>query len=88
MKEIKDADNGIDKYKLVFIGSNREKFSFNIFRITLNFLSVIYNVEVSLKEAKISHRDLEKKIEEVKCNYKPKICRRKRKNKWSIDAGK
>ena len=28
MKEIKDADNDIDIYRLAFIGSNREKFSF------------------------------------------------------------
>ena len=79
MEEIKDADNGIDKYKLVFFGSNREKFSFNIFRMPLNFLSVIYNVEVSLKEAKISHRDLEKEIEELKYNYKPKNVEEKEK---------
>ena len=79
MEEIKDADNGIDKYKLVFFGSNREKFSFNIFRMPLNFLSVIYDVEVSLKEAKISHRDLEKEIEELKYNYKPKNVEEKEK---------
>ena len=35
--EIKDADDDIDIYKLVFIGSNRLKFNFNIFRIPLNF---------------------------------------------------
>ena len=30
MDEIEDADNDIDKYKLAFIGSNREKFNFHI----------------------------------------------------------
>ena len=30
MHEIEDADNDIDKYKLAFIGSNREKFNFHI----------------------------------------------------------
>ena len=49
--EIKDADNNIDIYKLVFPGSNREKFSFNLFRKPLNFISVIYHGEISLKEA-------------------------------------
>ena len=29
MNEIEDAENDIDIYKLVFFGSNREKFSFN-----------------------------------------------------------
>ena len=72
MKEIKDADNDIDIYGLVFIGSNREKFSINIFRMPLNFLSAIYNGEITLKEAQIFQRNLEKKIEELKYNYKPK----------------
>ena len=72
MDEIKDEDNDTDIYKLVFIVNNREKFNFSIFRMPLNFLSAIYNGEISLKEAEISQRDLEKKIEELKYNYKPK----------------
>ena len=58
--EIKNADNDIDKYKLPFIGSNRQKFSFKIFRMLLNFLSAIYNGEISLKEAEFKQRDTEK----------------------------
>ena len=77
MDEIKDEDNGIDIYKLVFIVSNREKFTFSIFRMPLNFLSAIYNGEITLKEAEISQRDLEKKIEELKYNYKPKTVEEK-----------
>ena len=38
----------------------------------LNFISAIRNGEISLKEAKISQRKIEKKIEELKFNYKPK----------------
>ena len=38
----------------------------------LSFLSAIYNGKITLKEAEISQRDLEKMIEELKCNYKPK----------------
>ena len=38
----------------------------------LDFLSAIYNGEISLKEAEIQQRDLEKKTEELKFNYKPK----------------
>ena len=68
--EIKDADNDIDKNRLVFIGSNRKKFNFNIFRMPLNFLSSIYNGEITLKEAEISQRTLEKKIEELKFGYR------------------
>ena len=70
--EIKDADNNIDIYKLVFPGSNREKFSFNLFRKPLNFISVIYHGEISLKEAEFLQKNLEKKIEELRFGYKPK----------------
>ena len=35
-----------------------------------HFLSAIYNGEISLKEAEISQRNLEKKIEELKFNYR------------------
>ena len=37
------------------------KFNFNIFKMPLNFLSAIYNGEITLKEAEIFHRNLEKK---------------------------
>ena len=77
MNEIKDEDDDIDKYKLVFIGSNREEFSFNIFRKPLNFISAIYNGEITLKEAEISHRNLEEKIEELKYKYEPKNVKEK-----------
>ena len=41
MDEIKDTNNEIDYNKLLFIGSNKEKFKFNIFRMLLYFLSAI-----------------------------------------------
>ena len=47
-----------------------KKFIFNTFRMLLDFLSAIYNGEKSLKEAEISQRNLEKKIEELKFNYR------------------
>ena len=72
MDEIEDADKDIDICKLVFIGSNKEKFTFNIFRMPLNFVSAIYNGEITLKEAQNFQRNLEEKIEELKYNYKPK----------------
>ena len=75
MDEIKDADNGIDKYKLVFIGSDREKFNFNIFRMPISFLSAVYNGKISLKEAEVSQRKMEEKIEELK-GYKPENAER------------
>ena len=36
----------------------------------LNFLSAIYNGENFIKDAEISQRNLEKKIEELKFNYR------------------
>ena len=71
MDEIKDADKGIDVYRLVFIRSNRKEFNFNIFKMPLSFLSAIYNGEIIFKMAEISQRNLEKKIEDLKYNYKP-----------------
>ena len=77
MDEIEDADDGIDLYKFVFIGRNREKFNFNIFRKPLNFLSAIYNGEIALKRAEIFQRYLDKKIEKLKFNYKAKNVKEK-----------
>ena len=72
MDEIKDADDYIDDGKFFFIGSNKEKFNFNFFNKPLNFISAIYNGEISLKEAEFRPKTLEKKIEKLKFNYKPK----------------
>ena len=60
--EIEEDDNDIDINKLAFIGSDREKFKFNTFDMPLNFLSIIYSGEVSLKEAEFEQRNLEKKL--------------------------
>ena len=54
MDEIEDADNYTEIHQLVFIGSNKENFNFNIFKMPLNFLSAIYNGKISFKEAEIS----------------------------------
>ena len=51
MDEIKDADDHIDDGKLLFIGSNKEKFNFNTFNKPLNLILAIYNGEILLKEA-------------------------------------
>ena len=72
MDEKKDAHDDIYDDKLLLIGSNKEKFNFNTFNKPLNFISGIYNGKISLKEAEIKQRDLEKKIGELKSNYKPK----------------
>ena len=53
-------------YLLVVIKEN-----FNTFRKPLNFISAIYNGEISLKE-EFFQKNLEKKIEDLKFNYKPK----------------
>ena len=88
MDEIKDAEDDIDNNKLLFIGSNQEKFSFNIFRMPLNFLSAIYNGEISLKEAEFKQTDLEKEIENLHFYYIPKNKEEKKRKKSSIDASK
>ena len=61
MVEIEEVNNDIDIYKLAFIGSNQENFNFNTFRMSINFLSDIYNGKISLNEAKFKQRNLEKK---------------------------
>ena len=65
MDEIEEVNSDIDIHKLLFIGSNKEKFNFNTFRIPLNFLSDIYNGKISLKEAEFKQRDLEIKIKDL-----------------------
>ena len=70
--EMEDADDNIDDSKLLFIGSNKEKINFNTFRKPLNFISAIYNGEISLKQAEFSQKNLEKKIEDLQFYYKPK----------------
>ena len=75
MDEIEEADDAFDKYKLGFIGSNREQFNFNIFRMPLEFPSAIYNGEISLKEAEFSQRKMEEKIEQLR-GYRPEKAER------------
>ena len=61
MDETEDADDDIDDSKLLFIGSIKQKFNVNTFRKLLNFISAVYNGEISLKEAEFSQNNLEKK---------------------------
>ena len=70
--EIEDAGNNIDNNELLFIGSDKENVKYNIFSTPLNFLLDIFNGKITLKKAEINQRDLNKKIEELKFNYKPK----------------
>ena len=75
--EIEDESDEINIHMLVFISSNKEKFNFNTFRMSLDFLSAIYHGEILLKEAKMSQRNLEKKIEELQFDYRPKNVKEK-----------
>ena len=50
MDEIKDTNYDIDDGVLLVIGNNKEKFNFNTFNKPLNFISAIYNGEISLIE--------------------------------------
>ena len=79
MHEIEDAEDDIDVGNLLFIGSNWKKFNFNTFKMPLNFLSDIYNGEISLKQAEFFQKNLEKKIEKLQIDYKPKNIKKKKK---------
>ena len=59
MGEIEDENHDIDNNKLIFVGSNKEKFNFNTFNKT-DFISAIYIGKTSLKEAEFDQRNLEK----------------------------
>ena len=61
MDEIQDTDDDMDNGKVLFIGSNKEKFNFNSFMKPLNFISAIYDGNISLKEAENFQKNLEKK---------------------------
>ena len=89
MDEIEDANDDIDNCKPFFIGSNKEKFNFNTFNKPLNFISAIYNGEISLKEAEFKQRNLKKKNRGVKrLQTKKRRRRRRKRNQGSIDASK
>ena len=72
MDEIEDVNKDINVKKLAFIGSNREKFNFNKFKIPLNFLSSIYNGQIALKVAEFLQNNLYDEINELKYKYKSK----------------
>ena len=73
MDEIAGDYDDIDTNKLVFIGINKEKFNFNTFDMPLNFLSNIYTVKISLKEAEFNQRDLGKPKNTKKSKRKKRI---------------
>ena len=72
MDEIEEDDDDIDINKLCFIGSDKQKFNFNTFRMPLNFLQDIYKEKISLKEAEFKQRGLEIKIRDLQFGYTPK----------------
>ena len=63
--ETGNADNDIEDGKLLFIGSNKEKFNFNI-RKPWDFISAICNGKISLKETETKQRELNEKTEKLK----------------------
>ena len=86
--EIEDVDGDINNGKLLFIGDNKENFNFNTFNMPLNFLLDIYNRKISLKEAEFNKRNLERNNRRSTIWLWTKKEKRKRRNKWSIDASK
>ena len=79
MDETKDADDDIDDGRLLFIGSNKEKFNFNTFRMPLNFLSDIDNAKTSLNKAEFEQKDLEKSWKSYNLTINQKIKKKKKK---------
>ena len=79
MDEIEEANDDIDLNMLAFIGNNNENFNFNTFKMPLNFVSNIYNVKISLKEAKFEQKDLETKVGGLRFGYKSKTKEEKEK---------
>ena len=79
MDQTKDADDDIDDVKLLFIGSNKEKFNFNTFRMPLNFLSDIDNAKTSLNKAEFEQKDLEKSWKSYNLTINQKIKKKKKK---------
>ena len=86
--EIEDVDGDINNGKLLFIGDNKENFNFNTFNMPLNFLLDIYTRKISLKEAEFNKRNLERNNRRSTIWLWTKKEKRKRRNKWSIDASK
>ena len=79
MDQTKDADDDIDDVKLLFIGSNKEKFNFNTFRMPLNFLSDIDNAKTSLNKAEFEQKDLEESWKSYNLTTNQKIKKKKKK---------
>ena len=79
MDETEDADDDIDDGRFLFIGSNKEKFNFNTFRMPLNFLSDIDNAKTSLNKAEFEQKDLEKSWKSYNLTTNQKIKKKKKK---------
>ena len=84
--EIEDEGDDIGINKLAFVVSDRK--TLTLFRMPLNFLSAIYNGEISLIEAEFKQIHLEKEIENLHFYYIPKNKEEKKRKKSSIDASK
>ena len=58
--KLRDVEKDLDKEKLIFVGSNWEKFNFSTFKGPLDFLLDIYHGEITLKEAEFFSRKFKK----------------------------
>ena len=59
MIELEDAEDDLDKEKLMFVGSNGEKFNFNPFKILPDFLSNTYHGKITFKKSRNASRKFE-----------------------------
>ena len=87
MDEIEDANNDIDYNKPFCIGSNKEKFNFNIFSTPLNFLFDIFQGKTTLKKAEINQNNLKQKYRKLNITINQKM-KKKKEKQMDIDACK
>ena len=59
MIELEDAEDDLDKEKLMFVGSNGEKFNFNPFKTLPDFLSNTYHGKITFKKSRNASRKFE-----------------------------
>ena len=70
LDELKEEKNSINSKRLVCVKSDGTIFNFNVFKISLDFASDIYDDKISLKEAKNSHYKMFELLNNLK-EYNP-----------------
>ena len=83
--KIKEEKDNIDAEKLVCVKSDGTTCNFNIFKNSLEFAANIYNVKISLKEAKNKQYEMLLLLEKLK-NYNPINSKKIKSKKETVKA--